>query len=578
MRLINIPSMVIHEYQGENIPRYAILSHRWGKDEVSFSDFQEGKGPNMHGYQKILGCCKQAESDGLDAVWIDTCCIDKGSSAELSEAINSMFKWYQNSAICYAYLDDVISDDDEPTPPASFPNSLWFTRGWTLQELLAPPVVISYSVDWVNIGSLKDLAEVVAETTKIDTRFFDSGNFEDFSIAQRMSWASRRQTTRIEDEAYCLLGLFGVNMPLLYGEGEQAFVRLQQGIMKEPDDQTIFAWGLRDPTSDSSSEHDYKGGVLAPSPKSFVGSGHIVRSITAEIHRPYAETNKGLQISLPLISAEKGSSILILSQGMKDASIPGVTLTTASDGYIAVLNCHPSGDDEKRIGFYIEQTTESISYARVNYRNGMALVSIKDVKEKATHTDMLIQIQNKISRTLPVEIQHSNRLVLIRSSSKLINEFALNRTMPEGIWEEQPTGTLSSAYFDFRSSTDKRTCALDYTNAKNQGFILVLRKDIDLVRIKGLEACIASKVAIAVPEAELKAHVQDGFKMLRNHDSSVNLESSHGLLNIAVKITEARHASIVNLEARRATSSIRSKAALLNPDPRPVTSPITPRT
>ncbi|KAI1288641.1 heterokaryon incompatibility protein-domain-containing protein [Xylaria venustula] len=570
MRLIDIPTMIIQEYQGENIPRYAILSHTWGKDEVSFSDFQEGKGPKMQGYQKILGCCKQAKSDGLDAVWIDTCCIDKRSSAELSEAINSMFKWYQNSAICYAYLDDVISDDDEPTLPAGFPNSRWFTRGWTLQELLAPPVVIFYSMDWLNIGSLKDLAGVVAETTRIDTRFFESGNFEDFSIAQRMSWASRRQTTRIEDEAYCLLGLFGVNMPLLYGEGEQAFVRLQQEIMKESDDQTIFAWGLRDPTSDSSSEHDYKGGVLAPSPKSFVGSGHIVRSTTAEIHRPYAETNKGLQISLPLISAEQGASILIPSQGMKNASIPGVTLTTASNGYIAVLNCHPSGDDEKRIGFYIEQTTESISYARVNYRNGMALVSMQDVREKATNTDMLIQIQNKVSRTLPVQIQHSNRLVLIRSSNKLMNEFKMNRTIPEEVWQEQPTGTLSSAYFDFRSSTDKKSCALEYTNNNNQGFFLILRKDIDLVRIKGLEGCIANKVEMPKDDAGLKAQVQDNFKMFRNYGSSITLHSSHELLTIVVKITEARHASIVNLEARRATSSIPSKAALLNPDPRPV--------
>ncbi|KAI1367675.1 heterokaryon incompatibility protein-domain-containing protein [Xylaria arbuscula] len=564
MRLIHIPTMVIHEYQGEGIPPYAILSHTWGREEVSFSDFQEGKGQGLAGYKKIRGCCEQAKSDGLDAVWIDTCCIDKRSSAELSEAINSMFKWYQKAAICYAYLDDVITEDEStpiPSLPTSFPTSRWFRRGWTLQELLAPSVVIFYSVNWVNIGNRNGLASIIAETTKIDPRFFDSGKFEDFSIAQRMSWASRRQTTRIEDEAYCLLGLFGVNMPLLYGEGEQAFVRLQQEIMKESDDQTIFAWGISDFIADSGLEQDFQGGVLAPSPKSFVGSGHIVRSRTAEIHRPYVATNKGLQISLPLISAEKGTSILIPSRRMrgKDAWIPRLTLTTASGGYIAVLNCQPTRDSGKRIGFYVEQNTESKSYVRVNYRNGMAMVSIEEAQEKATHTDMLIQLQNKVSRNFAIEIEKADRPVLIRSFKNLLSEFELVRTVPKSVWQHQPTGALLSTFLDFSSATDKKTCALEYTNAYGQGFVLLVQKSISLASVTGLEACLVDKATMANCGVDAAAYVQDAISTFRSHGPTIIQTSSHGLLNIVVTITEARHASIVNLEAQRVTSSIRPK-------------------
>ncbi|KAJ3573388.1 hypothetical protein NPX13_g4724 [Xylaria arbuscula] len=539
--------MVIHEYQGEGIPPYAILSHTWGREEVSFSDFQEGKGQGLAGYKKIRGCCEQAKSDGLDAVWIDTCCIDKRSSAELSEAINSMFKWYQNAAICYAYLDDVITEDEgapAPSLPASFPTSRWFRRGWTLQELLAPSVVIFYSVNWVNIGNRNGLASIIAETTKIDPRFFDSGKFEDFSIAQRMSWASRRQTTRIEDEAYCLLGLFGVNMPLLYGEGEQAFVRLQQEIMKESDDQTIFAWSISDFIADSGLEQDFQGGVLAPSPKS-----------------PYVATNKGLQISLPLISAEEGTSILIPSRKMRDqdAWIPRLTLTTASGGYIAVLNCQPTRDSRKRIGFYVEQNAESKSYVRVNYRNGMAMVSIEEAQEKATHTDMLIQLQNRVSRNFAIEIERADRPVLIRSFKNLLSEFELGGTTPKSVWQHQPTGALLSTVLDFSSATDKKPCALEFINAHGQGFVLLVQKSISLASVTGLEACLVDRETVAKGGVDAAAHVRDAIGIFRSHGPSITQASSHGLLNIVVTITEARHASIVNLEAQRVTSSFRPK-------------------
>ncbi|KAI1825299.1 heterokaryon incompatibility protein-domain-containing protein [Xylaria intraflava] len=570
MRLIHIPSMVLREYHGENVPPYAILSHTWG-DQVSFSDFEDGKGPSRQGYKKIAGCCAQAASDGLDAVWIDTCCIDKRSSAELSEAINSMFKWYRNAAICYAYLDDVVIDDNgmggrpRLPLPTSFAKSRWFTRGWTLQELLAPSVVVFYSVDWVSIGSRRDLAGIISKITRIDMRSFESatGNFEDFSIAQRMSWASQRQTTRIEDQAYCLLGLFSVNMPLLYGEGEQAFIRLQQEIMKESDDQTIFAWGGSDLVPFSGSESDLKGGILAPSPKLFAGSGHIVRSRTDEIYEPYATTNKGLQIALPLLDVDT-STTLIAPRKVNGATIPRLTLT-ASYGKIAVLDCQPFGDDESRIGIYVEQQREHGPYTRVNYRDGITLVSTREARKMATLADLLIQLRNETTQTAATQADDDNKRILIRPFKNLAAQFKLNRTRPKERqpeqgkgraitsppWPQQPAGSLSL----FLDSPVSRSKLLEYTDGDGHQFVLILERRV-ATKPARLEAFIAENTEIAKDEAGVQMQIRDAIYMAENHGYSRIQESSYGLIKIEARIIEARHASIVNLEARRETSSI----------------------
>ena len=181
------------------------------------------------GYEKIRHASMQAISDGYQYVWIDTCCIDKSSSAELSEAINSMFTWYQQASVCYAYVDDVQLHD--------FDKSRWFTRGWTLQELLAPSNVIFFVAGWTRLGTKFSLAAQITKITGIDSEILhDQRLLRKRSVAQLMSWASRKETTRPEDTAYCLLGIFGVNMPLLYGEGENAFIRLQEELVKFADD------------------------------------------------------------------------------------------------------------------------------------------------------------------------------------------------------------------------------------------------------------------------------------------------------------------------------------------------------
>ncbi|KAI6001730.1 heterokaryon incompatibility protein-domain-containing protein, partial [Pisolithus marmoratus] len=235
---------------------YAILSHRWGtevtyKEMIGLMKMEEQKRDEVRkrdGYQKIIECCEQAKKDGYKWLWIDACCIDKRSSAELSEAINAMYRWYENAQVCYAYLNDV----DESVFPterdlSKFDQSNgwpeWFTRGWTLQELIAPKQVEFFNKDWVLIGNKQRLAPTLEDITSIPRNVLMDGLAgKRLSVAQIMSWAARRVTTREEDRAYSLMGLFDVKMPMLYGEGKNAFRRLQLEIIKETGDHSIFAW------------------------------------------------------------------------------------------------------------------------------------------------------------------------------------------------------------------------------------------------------------------------------------------------------------------------------------------------
>lgn len=223
----------------EEIPHYAILSHTWGSDaeEVTFTDMETGKGKNKQGYQKLLFCARQAKRDGLIYCWVDTCCINKNSHNELSEAITSMFRWYQNADECYVYMADVPTHDLDASMvddgwSYTFRRSKWFKRGWTLQELLAPRSVKFYSQNHQHIGNKRSLEQQIHEATKIPVSALRGAPPGDFTVEERMEWAKSRRTKRPEDGAYCLLGLFGVFMPLIYGEGDNAFARLQEEIEK----------------------------------------------------------------------------------------------------------------------------------------------------------------------------------------------------------------------------------------------------------------------------------------------------------------------------------------------------------
>lgn len=220
--------------------KYAILSHTWGDGEVSFQDFHRHGRELKEGFKKIRGCCNQARKDKIDWVWIDTCCIDKTDISELSEAINSMYNWYQSSAACYVLLEDVRPR--QWAFPQEFDDARWFKRGWTLQELIAPKHLYFFANDWSRLGSKWGLQQRIGAITGIPSEVLLDGKMKQCCVAQRMSWAARRDTSRVEDGAYCLMGLFGVNMPLIYGEGRKAFQRLQQEILRQEEDFSFLLW------------------------------------------------------------------------------------------------------------------------------------------------------------------------------------------------------------------------------------------------------------------------------------------------------------------------------------------------
>jgi hypothetical protein len=315
MRLLHTTRLKLEEFSGNSIPPYAILSHTWGEMEVTFRDMRWDLAEKMVGYEKIESTCSIAAACGYDYVWIDTCCIDKTSSAELSEAINSMFHWYREAEVCFAYLVDVQSTEDQNMSDDEyhdFSKSRWFTRGWTLQELIAPSIMIFLNKQWQIIGTKSTLKNAISEITGIPVNILSGGELAHSSIAQRMSWASRRETTRLEDLAYSLLGIFGIQMPLLYGEGERAFVRLQEEIMKVSDDYSLFAWR----SQESSNE------LLATSPRAFINSGNIVQLRAFNRYRnlngPLTTSNKGIHLTVPFKDLGDQTGLVILNCTEKD--------------------------------------------------------------------------------------------------------------------------------------------------------------------------------------------------------------------------------------------------------------------
>ena len=292
----------MEEFFDSHVPRYAILSHTWEQGEILFHDMSNlPDASKKYGFKKLRSACTLAKSQNYEWIWVDTCCIDKSSSAELTEAINSMFRYYQDAGICYAYLSDVEFSTEEDLK-VLIRKSRWFTRGWTLQELLAPAKLEFYTSRWQKIGhkAEPDLADLVSQVTGIDMHTLMGGNIMGVCIARRMHWASTRQTTRVEDRAYSLLGIFNVNMPIIYGEGKKAFRRLQEEILKSSDDQSIFAW------------HNYKYpegsaiDVLAASPSDFIDSGSLSREPFLRIGRkPTTITSQGIAIELPIMSVTR---------------------------------------------------------------------------------------------------------------------------------------------------------------------------------------------------------------------------------------------------------------------------------
>ena len=323
MRLLNIETMRMEEFFDETVASYAILSHRWGQEEVSLQEwnrvqeiearmrsitthhaFKAPRHENDYyheslreqyyeleeekaavkkktGYSKIVSCVEMARNQKISIgeevhscsfVWIDTCCIDKTNNAELSEAINSMFRWYHNALVCLVYLADVPTNLGQDEMESKVRKSNWFERGWTLQELLAPQTVMFFDRGWKFLFNKVQKCALLENITRINKDILcGRQTLSKACTAKKMSWAASRTTTRKEDLAYCLLGIFDVNMPLLYGEGNKAFVRLQEEIIRQSGDLSIFAWGYH--ASIVSGTH----GIFAPSPTSFSGCANFSR-------------------------------------------------------------------------------------------------------------------------------------------------------------------------------------------------------------------------------------------------------------------------------------------------------------
>ncbi|KAK1829582.1 heterokaryon incompatibility protein-domain-containing protein [Podospora conica] len=308
MRLLNTATLKLEGPFMGYLPSYSILSHTWGDDELSLQEFISFEANTQSkGFQKIQSASAQAAQDGHKYIWVDTVCIDKTSSSELSEAINSMYNWYRRAVACYVYLEDYDQDLAE---------CRWFSRGWTLQELIAPRAITTTFFDgnWKSIGTKTSLLAQICEATLIDEACLTKvRSIWTFGVAERMSWASKRKTTRPEDIAYCLLGLFGVNMPLLYGEGAaRAFLRLQHEILQVSNDQTIFAWSKPEQNPGSLRVVGGVCGALALSPAWFESSARYRPTRSWNDESWIATTKRGVTFRARARMQQNGRGAVLL--------------------------------------------------------------------------------------------------------------------------------------------------------------------------------------------------------------------------------------------------------------------------
>ena len=368
MRLISTSTCELHKSEDLEVvasPEYAILSHRWVGPEVTFEmlNSADWRASNLDTPQmkKIKNACTKARErkPPLKWLWVDTCCIDKTSSVELTSSLNSMFEWYYRATVCYAYLYDV-PDLKSLDPKQSNQKSVWFERGWTLQELLAPRNMEFYAQGWNLMGTRKGLADILHLVTGIDKRCLTgASNFKQVSVATRMSWMAGRTTTMIEDIAYSMLGLLNVNMPIQYGEGAKAFIRLQRTLMESSTDESIFAW-----TTPTNGLTCYRSlgqtpnwapqnwGLLAPSPDCFKKYGDLVilqDMCVPRLSGGYRWMQQGVQFQMPLKSGTEVTNMFGLPR-------KEVTLS---------LNCWRYGTDGKPFNINIQLLKDGDIYRRV---------------------------------------------------------------------------------------------------------------------------------------------------------------------------------------------------------------------
>lgn len=358
-------------------PRYAILSHTWGEGEIIFQDMQSrdrSAAKKKRGWRKLEDSCKRAARDGFEYIWIDTCCIDKTSSSELSEAIGSMFQWYKESALCYAFLEDCQGPLPYKKSSSSAEMPRWYSRGWTLQELIAPRVVHFYSLGWQFLGTKDDHAAEISRLTGIDTYALGGGDLSRISIARRMSWVAGRKTTRLEDMAYSVMGIFNISMPLLYGEGPKAFTRLQEEIMQVTDDQSVFAWSEADTKGAYRGDNGEGNGLLAFSPSFFASSSSMARFYTPRPgRRQTVVTSQGAVVNLLLChdTSSRSNDIFFAILDCQIGHVPGVLAG------IRLKRKGSSGNDFMRI-----DTSQVFQFARLERDGSVAIEGFDPTQEQ----------------------------------------------------------------------------------------------------------------------------------------------------------------------------------------------------
>lgn len=501
MRLINLDTLELESFIGYGkIPSYAILSHTWGSDEVTYADMTTRSRDELEakaGYQKIVKfgqfvrgrdapkpvqrgprCADDRRVAWKNAamlpsvykithLWVDTCCIDKSSSSELSEAINSMFVWYQEAVYCVAILEDYehpVGESSSQFRPSedAFVQCRWFTRGWTLQELLAPGRLFFVDMNWVSLGPRFEVLDSVSAASGIDAMYLQNGGWQKANIAKRLSWAAKRETTRPEDLAYCLLGVFGVHMPLLYGEGgHSAFIRLQEEIIKEFDDHSIFAWGRRNhakagPWNESPS---VVLGAFASHPSQFQGLD-TMQTYSGEEEEPHTVTNKGIRIRLPIVKVEGNTTIAILRCHTADPLggfmgiyiepcplKPGVYCRSSSTPALACVSDNVAQSAETKLIFLLKKTTPA--HESIETMEGISKVSLAPAHQNSCDYTIVSATPEELwdTRYGTLRLQRGGRL----SATALISMDRLNgrgrQKKPQGGGGPSGSGAGGKEYF-----------------------------------------------------------------------------------------------------------------------------------
>lgn len=427
-------------------PKYAILSHRWEEDELTF---QEASDPtpwslesNRKGHKKIVDAARKALEYGLEWIWCDTCCIDKLSSAELSEAINSMFRWYQKSSICIVYLSDIL------TQPLT--DSKWFERAWTLQELIAPPKLVFFDSKWEFISTKHDKIDELVQRTRIDKTVLGEGasRLRHCSVAQKMSWAAGRIASRSEDTAYSLLGLFDVNMPMLYGEGKKAFVRLQEEIIKREADQTVFVFF---PEESPETSDETTNSLFALSPAQFARCNTIRQQYLKR--KPFVINNLGLEIEVNLRPYDH------------EAYVAYLPVVNSSSPYPITLRLDVLADSHL---FY--RTAASLKGPRGR------------VGPQITQTRRITILRDHVASERPKQTLYGFRFANTHHNITLVNGWDREKRWDLGIWEPDSSSTTQPPLTCFKFSIPKgvsASIAMLTLTVRGDLFLMQLAYDFD---------------------------------------------------------------------------------------------------